>query len=381
MGDKEKKAKFEEYKNKDGIFAIEMPNRDNNAMSAVIKFYQGYAVANGIKEETLQKVIDKINEQAKTEAKPINDKAVEFHMGWDGLYFDVVDKHTYLEVVGYDATKGSIVTNYIVNYTGKKESSSVADEAYRYNSTDSVASESAFRQFGTAFSTASKEFEAYVNTLKARKEAYKTLDDKVAEAEQNLTTAKSKLQEIKNRIDALKVTETESAAKLAVWNGYYKVAKQNVAKAETDLETANNNLSEAKTAFARKYPAPVAGGSDDSSSYRAVVTPVVEAETAVIADAAVPTAAPTRARRAAAVATTTIEDEQTPLAGDTTETVEAEDSKDEVATIADEKAPLAAAAPKSLFAKTWWAWLLLAIALIGGAVAYSKKRVEDKLNK
>ena len=61
--------------------------------------------------------------------------------------------------------------------------------------------------------------------------------------------------------------------------------------------------------------------------------------------------------------------------------VQAEDSKDEVATIADEQAPLAATAPKSLFAKTWWAWLLLAIALIGGAVAYSKKRVEDKLNK
>ncbi len=114
----------------------------------------------------------------------------------------------------------------------------------------------------------------------------------------------------------------------------------------------------------------------------AKATETASLENVVIADAAVPTAAPARVRRAAAVAATaTIEDEQTPLAGDTTETVEAEDSKDEVATIADEKAPLAATAPKSLFAKTWWAWLLLAIALIGGAVAYSKKRVEDKLNK
>ena len=104
-------------------------------------------------------------------------------------------------------------------------------------------------------------------------------------------------------------------------------------------------------------------------------------ENVVIADAAVPTSAPNRARRAAAVYTTTFEDEQTPLAGDTAEATEAEDSKDEVATIADEKAPLAATTQKSFVARTWWAWLLLAIALIGGAVAYSKNRVEDKLNK
>lgn len=401
--DKEKKdAIKDQYKEEDGFFDVEVADFTWGALTTRVSFYQGYKV--NVEADKLKDIDSKINTIAKNERKPVTE--VESTWYSLGLYEKEVQK--YYDVVGYDKALSNISTFYNVEYTGVKTKTET-EERSRIYSTDSVDSETAIRAINkNLFNSNNTTFQALCQNLIARRDAYTNLLTQVNTAEQNLAAAKQKVETIKNNISSLKVVETEYEAKLAAWNGLLALAETNVAKAAQNLEDAQTALEEAQTAFDAKYPAPApyipgdggynygGGAAAEETPIYAVATTtttdeVVEADTTEITDEAVPAAGNTTNTRAnrtnrttrtananadADADATTIEDAETPLAGDTAEDVAEE--KDEPVTIADEETAKAGGEKSNFFARTWWGWLLALIAAVAGGTAYAKKKANAK---
>lgn len=180
------------------------------------------------------------------------------------------------------------------------------------------------------------------------------------------------------------------------------------------IEAASNTIDDAKDKKAANDAAEAArraaeaaanaGGYNYGGGAAAEETPIyavattttdeaVEADTTEITDEAVPAAGNTTNTRAnrtnrttrtananadadADADATTIEDAETPLAGDTAEDVAEE--KDESVTIADEETAKAGGEKSNFFARTWWGWLLALIAAVAGTTAYAKKKANAK---
>ncbi|SEK17551.1 hypothetical protein SAMN02910377_00064 [Pseudobutyrivibrio ruminis] len=115
-------------------------------------------------------------------------------------------------------------------------------------------------------------------------------------------------------------------------------------------------------------------------------TTVEEADETVIPDDAVPAAGQTRTTRTRRTAannavaeeeTTTIDEAETPLAGGDADDAVVEDTED-TTTVEEDLVPLAGEAQKGFFARTWWGWLLLIIAVLTGSTAYAKKKADAK---
>lgn len=111
-----------------------------------------------------------------------------------------------------------------------------------------------------------------------------------------------------------------------------------------------------------------------------------EVDETVIPDDAVPAAGQTRTTRTRRTAannavaeedTTTIDEAETPLAGGDADDAVVEDTED-TTTVEEDLVPLAGEAQKGFFARTWWGWLLLIIAVLTGTTAYAKKKADAK---
>lgn len=112
-----------------------------------------------------------------------------------------------------------------------------------------------------------------------------------------------------------------------------------------------------------------------------------EVDETVIPDDAVPAAGQTRTTRTRRTAannavaeedTTTIDEAETPLAGGDADDAVVEDTQDETTTVEEDLVPLAGETQKGFFARTWWGWLLLIIAVLTGTTAYAKKKADAK---
>jgi len=165
-----------------------------------------------------------------------------------------------------------------------------------------------------------------------------------------------------------------------------------VAKKQANDEAARRAAEAAANAGGYNYGGGAAA--EETPIYAVATTTtdaVVEADTTEITDEAVPAAGNTTNTRAnrtnrttrtananadADADATTIEDAETPLAGDTAEDVAEE--KDESVTIADEETAKAGGEKSNFFARTWWGWLLALIAAVAGGTAYAKKKANAK---
>ncbi|MBO6128274.1 MAG: hypothetical protein J6P79_05185 [Pseudobutyrivibrio sp.] len=168
-----------------------------------------------------------------------------------------------------------------------------------------------------------------------------------------------------------------------------------VAKKQANDEAARRAAEAAANAGGYNYGGDTAA--EETPTYAVATTTttaeVVEADTTEITDEAVPAAGNTTNTRAnrtnrttrtananadadADADATTIEDAETPLAGDTAEDVAEE--KDEPVTIADEETAKAGGEKSNFFARTWWGWLLALIAVVAGTTAYAKKKANAK---
>ena len=125
----------------------------------------------------------------------------------------------------------------------------------------------------------------------------------------------------------------------------------------------------------------------DIRSSATVASAAEEVDETVIPDDAVPAAGQTRTTRTRRTAannavteedTTTIDEAETPLAGGDADDAVVEDTQDETTTVEEDSVPLAGEAQKGFFARTWWGWLLLIIAVLTGSTAYAKKKADAK---
>lgn len=376
-----KQALIDEYNARPDIFDARIPHRNGSIGNGTIYYIQGYAIDGSLSKKTIQEIKDAINAQADRENKAWNTTEGALGFQWNTT--------EHYDVVGYDVNKSHIDYKYTAAYLLTTTTTEKGEDSVRVYKTDSQKSEEAYRKTDEKFRTTDKDFRDTVATLKERRDAYYNLSKQVKDAERELIKAKKNVEAIKNRITALKVSEAEYNAELATWNGLLQVAQQNVSDAEDNLDTAKQNLKDAQDSFADKYKVvntpindnPSGGEKKTYPATPAVYTQDMPVDELEIADDAVPAAGQRRAaRRTAAVANNdnavTVEDAETPLAGDTADTTD--DNKDDVVAINDDATPLAGDAQKGFFQKTWWGWLLLIIAVICGTTAYAKKKATVK---
>lgn len=303
----------------------------------------------------------------------------EFVAGIDWEYTESPEKcyEYYIDYVTRTSTVDAAGANYTDTYTA-----SVANEygkVYRnvQNATDLVSG-----------------YTNQINSTNTTLSNYKTLLEQLAAAKTAVKAAQDKVKAIQTKIDGLnKDDATILSAQVLEWELRLAAAQQEYDDAKATLDDAKAALNTATQAYSDKYPTivPTTGGGATTTTggaapvvYATATTAAVAAdEELVIPDDAVPAAGQTRrARRARTVAandnTTTIDEAETPLAGGDADDAVVEDTQDETTTVEEDSVPLAGEAQKGFFARTWWGWLLLIIAVLTGSTAYAKKKADAK---
>ncbi len=222
---------------------------------------------------------------------------------------------------------------------------------------------------------------------------YQTLLDQLAAAKTAVEAAQDKVTDIQGKIDDLNKDGAILSLQVLEWELRLADAQKAYDDAKATLDDAKAALNTATQAYSDKYPTivpttgggatTIIGGGAAPVVYATATTAAVAAdEELVIPDDAVPAAGQTRARRARTVAandnTTTIDEAETPLAGGDADDAVVEDTQDETTTVEEDSVPLAGEAQKGFFARTWWGWLLLIIAVLTGSAAYAKKKANAK---
>ncbi len=221
---------------------------------------------------------------------------------------------------------------------------------------------------------------------------YATLLQQLADAKAAVEAAQDKVTDIQYKINDLNKDGAILFAQYGEWELRLAAAQQEYDDAKATLDDAKAALNTATQAYSDKYPTivPTTGGGATTTTggaapvvYATATTAAVAAdEELVIPDDAVPAAGQARrARRARTVAandnTTTIDEAETPLAGGDADDAVVEDTED-TTTVEEDLVPLAGEAQKGFFARTWWGWLLLIIAVLTGSTAYAKKKADAK---
>ena len=161
----------------------------------------------------------------------------------------------------------------------------------------------------------------------------------------------------------------------------------NTADANYNAAVAKKAANDAAAAAASAATTTTTGGGAPVVYPSATVAAATEeVDETVIPDDAVPAAGQTRTTRTRRTAannavaeeeTTTIDEAETPLAGGDADDAVVEDTED-TTTVEEDLVPLAGEAQKGFFARTWWGWLLLIIAVLTGSTAYAKKKADAK---
>ena len=221
---------------------------------------------------------------------------------------------------------------------------------------------------------------------------YATLLQQLADAKAAVEAAQDKVTDIQGKIDDLGKDGAILSLQVFEWELRLADAQKAYDDAKATLDDAKAALNTATQAYSDKYPTivPTTGGGATTTTggaapvvYATATTAAVAAdEELVIPDDAVPAAGQARrARRARTVAandnTTTIDEAETPLAGGDADDAVVEDTED-TTTVEEDLVPLAGEAQKGFFARTWWGWLLLIIAVLTGSTAYAKKKADAK---
>ena len=168
----------------------------------------------------------------------------------------------------------------------------------------------------------------------------------------------------------------------------------NTADANYNAAVAKKAANDAAAAAASAATTTTGGGATTTTGGGApvvypsatVAAATEEVDETVIPDDAVPAAGQTRTTRTRRTAannavaeeeTTTIDEAETPLAGGDADDAVVEDTED-TTTVEEDLVPLAGETQKGFFARTWWGWLLLIIAVLTGTTAYAKKKADAK---
>lgn len=301
----------------------------------------------------------------------------EFVAGIDWEYTESPEKcyEYYIDYVTRTSTVDAAGANYTDTYTA-----SVANEygkVYRnvQNATNLV------NGYTDQISGTDKTLSDYASLLK-----------QLADAKAAVEAAQDKVTDIQYKINDLNKDGAIIFAQYGEWELRLAAAQQEYDDAKATLDDAKAALNTATQAYSDKYPTivPTTGGGATTTTggaapvvYATATTAAVAAdEELVIPDDAVPAAGQARrARRARTVAandnTTTIDEAETPLAGGDADDAVVEDTED-TTTVEEDLVPLAGEAQKGFFARTWWGWLLLIIAVLTGSTAYAKKKADAK---
>ena len=266
--------------------------------------------------------------------------------------------------------------NYTDTYTA--DASQAYDKVYRnvQNATDLVSG-----------------YTTQINGTNTTLSNYATLLQQLADAKAAVEAAQDKVTDIQAKIDDLNKDGAILSLQVLEWELRLADAQQAYDDAQATLDDAKAALNTATQAYSDKYPTivPTTGGGATTTIgggaapvvYATATTAAVAADEELeIPDDAVPAAGQARrARRARTVAandnTTTIDEAETPLAGGDADDAVVEDTED-TTTVEEDLVPLAGEAQKGFFARTWWGWLLLIIAVLTGTTAYAKKKADAK---
>ena len=231
-----------------------------------------------------------------------------------------------------------------------------------------------------------------INGTNTTLSSYATLLQQLADAKAAVEAAQDKVTDIQAKVDDLNKDGAILSLQVLEWELRLADAQQAYDDAKATLDDAKAALNTATQAYSDKYPTivPTTGGGATTTTggaapvvYATATTAAVAAdEELVIPDDAVPAAGQARrARRARTVAandnTTTIDEVETPLAGGDADDAVVEDTED-TTTVEEDLVPLAGETQKGFFARTWWGWLLLIIAVLTGSTAYAKKKADAK---
>lgn len=291
----------------------------------------------------------------------------------------------------YPEEKGYVVT--VEQYNKNKKSYKVT---IKQTKTETVTTKTAYAAEQLTYVEATTNYTyselQFVDkeTTETAKENHSTAISDCKTAEGNVGKAAEKVEKtrgvVPKVIDAVKRVLDLTAAS--------NIKDSNLDTIKDVLNRANSNYTAAVAKKAANDAAANAGTtlsliiSGEPVKYPSVTTTatVEEADEEVIPDDAVPAAGQTRTTRTRRTAannavaeeeTTTIDDAETPLAGGDADDAVVEDTED-TTTVEEDLVPLAGEAQKGFFARTWWGWLLLIIAVLTGTTAYAKKKADAK---
>lgn len=256
----------------------------------------------------------------------------------------------------------------------------VSDEnsVHSVSTSDTAAAKSAYEEktgILTEKTTASENAVAKVTEIEGTKEAQGILGKVVSAVKEVL-----KLTSVSGIANS-QLTTIEGIVNTADANYNAAVAKKAANDAAAAAASAATTTGGGATTTTGGGAAPVVYPS------ATVAAATEEVDETVIPDDAVPAAGQTRTTRTRRTAannavaeedTTTIEEAETPLAGGDADDAVVEDTQDETTTVEEDLVPLAGETQKGFFARTWWGWLLLIIAVLTGTTAYAKKKADAK---
>lgn len=304
------------------------------------------------------------------------------YVGWNFYYVTETTTNT-LEVTSknlYEAEKYTEKVPGTPEIPGEPYTVYVSDE----NSVHSVSTDDT--------ATAKSDYEEKTGTLTEKTTASENAAAKVTEIE-----GTEEAQGILGKV----VSAVKEVLKLTSVSG---IVNSQLTTIEGIVNTADANYNSAVAKKAANDAAAAAASTATTTGGGATTTtgggaaPVVypsatvaaateEVDETVIPDDAVPAAGQTRTTRTRRTAannavaeeeTTTIDEAETPLAGGDADDAVVEDTQDETTTVEEDSVPLAGEAQKGFFARTWWGWLLLIIAVLTGSTAYAKKKADAK---
>ncbi|SOC01954.1 hypothetical protein [Pseudobutyrivibrio ruminis] len=272
---------------------------------------------------------------------------------------------------------------YILDYATRTYTVDAAGANYTDTYTAGVANEygKVYRNVQNATDLVSG-YTNQINGTNTTLSNYATLLKQLADAKLAVGAAQDKVTDIQAKIDDLNKDGAILSLQVLEWELRLADAQQAYDDAKATLDDAKAALNTATQAYSDKYPAIyIPAGEPVKYPSVTTATTVEEADEEVIPDEAVPAAGQARrARRARTVAannTTTIDEAETPLAGGDADDAVVEDTED-TTTVEEDLVPLAGETQKGFFARTWWGWLLLIIAVLTGSTAYAKKKADAK---
>jgi len=283
---------------------------------------------------------------------------------------------------------------YILDYATRTYTVDAAGANYTdtYTADASQAYDKVYRNVQNATDLASG-YTTQINGTNTTLSNYATLLQQLADAKAAVKAAQDKVTDIQYKINDLGKDGAILSLQVLEWELRLADAQKAYDDAKATLDDAKAALNTATQAYSDKYPTivPTTGGGATTTTGGAAPVVYATATTAAVAadeeleipDDAVPAAGQVRrARRARTVAandnTTTIDEAETPLAGGDADDAVVEDTQDETTTVEEDLVPLAGETQKGFFARTWWGWLLLIIAVLTGTTAYAKKKADAK---